>query len=649
MNPQEYSLNIRPGAGYAQTVKVSQGDVGRPLRFNLLDGAEALGIQTGTVITIHGTKPSGLGFTETCTLSGSAASVLTTLEMTQENGMFPAELVLTLGNEVIGTANFMMNVERSPHDENTIDGTYDVADSIFHRMDTLEGEIDQTNAELADVNTNLTGLIEDNTAEIARVAATVPAVDATLTVSGAAADAKKTGDEITQLKSDLNDIGNATVKYVEPTNLHNPNTDETGVLLYTGKGINSSATGVTTDFIPVSEGDTVYYTAINPAGAYMNISAVNFRWLAWYTDKDMSTAISCNAWQNSAVAPEGAKYFRASLAEITRLLHSITINWYPKALGEMEQYFSPYYQNLAKPAVNKFIVDCWGDSRTAMINNGTSFTDYLQTLLGNSYNVCNYGVTSQSSGNCAMRLGANEVFISVANNTIPASGAVALSALRSMASDQFSVYAFNSQATSPCIVGGVRGRLNRSNTGDISQNTFIRDCEGAEMGVRPYTKVCVDDMGSKHHACVFWWGKNDYSKYQGATPNKQILDNYKAAVDYIRHDYFVILGETCSIGTDWESGGSKRVFMDALNAELANLYPNNYIDINAWLSSEDALTSVGLTATAEDLEFISKGFPAYQLMVYSSSTSDTVHPNEYGRQAIANRIYSWMKEKGWAY
>lgn len=208
MNPQEYSLNIRPGAGYAQTVKVSQGDVGRPLRFNLLDGAEALGIQTGTVITIHGTKPSGLGFTETCTLSGSAASVLTTLEMTQENGTFPAELVLTLGNEVIGTANFMMNVERSPHDENTIDGTYDVADSIFHRMDTLEGEIDQTNAELADVNTNLTGLIEDNTTEIARVAATVPAVDATLTVSGAAADAKKTGDEITQLKSDLSDLAN---------------------------------------------------------------------------------------------------------------------------------------------------------------------------------------------------------------------------------------------------------------------------------------------------------------------------------------------------------------------------------------------------------------------------------------------------------
>lgn len=185
MNPQEYSLNIRPGAGYAQTVKVSQGDVGRPLRFNLLDGSEALGLQTGTAITIHGTKPSGLGFTETCTWSGSAASVNTTLEMTQENGTFPAELVLTLGNEVIGTANFMMNVERSPHDENTIDGTYDVADSIFARMDTIEEGLDATNA------------------EVEQLAASVPTVDATLTVSGAAADAKKTGDEITQLKSNL--------------------------------------------------------------------------------------------------------------------------------------------------------------------------------------------------------------------------------------------------------------------------------------------------------------------------------------------------------------------------------------------------------------------------------------------------------------
>ena len=91
MNAQEYNLNIRPGYGYSQTVKVSQDDIGRPLEFHLYDGMDLLSITVGSVITIHATKPSGLGFTETCTWSGSTASISTTESMTQESGAFPAE------------------------------------------------------------------------------------------------------------------------------------------------------------------------------------------------------------------------------------------------------------------------------------------------------------------------------------------------------------------------------------------------------------------------------------------------------------------------------------------------------------------------------------------------------------------------------
>lgn len=41
---------------------------------------------------------------------------------------------------------------------------------------------------------------------------TVPQVDDTLLVSGAAADAKKTGDEISSVKSDLNSLGLSVVE-----------------------------------------------------------------------------------------------------------------------------------------------------------------------------------------------------------------------------------------------------------------------------------------------------------------------------------------------------------------------------------------------------------------------------------------------------
>lgn len=40
---------------------------------------------------------------------------------------------------------------------------------------------------------------------------TVPQVDASLATSGAAADAKKTGDEITSLKQDFNELGLSVV------------------------------------------------------------------------------------------------------------------------------------------------------------------------------------------------------------------------------------------------------------------------------------------------------------------------------------------------------------------------------------------------------------------------------------------------------
>lgn len=141
MNAQEYNLNIRPGYGYSQTVKVSQDDIGRPLEFHLYDGMDLLSITVGSVIVIHATKPSGLGFTETCTWSGSTASISTTESMTQESGAFPAELVITSGGDVLGTANFTFCVERSPHPDGTTDGTKEELDDLYAEVAQLKDDL----------------------------------------------------------------------------------------------------------------------------------------------------------------------------------------------------------------------------------------------------------------------------------------------------------------------------------------------------------------------------------------------------------------------------------------------------------------------------------------------------------------------------
>lgn len=166
MNAQEYILNIRPGYGYSQTVKVSQDDIGRPLEFHLYDGMDLLSITVGSVITIHATKPSGLGFTETCTWSGSTASISTTESMTQEPGAFPAELVITSGGDVLGTANFTFCVERSPHQTGTTDGVAEDLQDIYEQLADLKSELEQ-----------FSGLSDDVKAALLQIASKVQYID----------------------------------------------------------------------------------------------------------------------------------------------------------------------------------------------------------------------------------------------------------------------------------------------------------------------------------------------------------------------------------------------------------------------------------------------------------------------------------------
>ena len=166
MNAQEYNLNIRPGYGYSQTVKVSQDDIGRPLEFHLYDGMDLLSITVGSVITIHATKPSGLGFTETCTWSGSTASISTTESMTQESGAFPAELVITSGDDVLGTANFTFCVERSPHQTGTTDGVAEDLQDIYEQLDDLKEDIE-----------NISGISDDVKQALLQIAAKAVYVD----------------------------------------------------------------------------------------------------------------------------------------------------------------------------------------------------------------------------------------------------------------------------------------------------------------------------------------------------------------------------------------------------------------------------------------------------------------------------------------
>lgn len=121
--PQIRNIDITPG-GSTPVLHVSQNDVGREITVNVKDGAGYFELDNCTV-TVAGTKPSGLGYSVECTVSGHQVVITTTKGMTDEHGSIASELKIASGGNVIGSANFILAVERDPHPENTTDGSAD--------------------------------------------------------------------------------------------------------------------------------------------------------------------------------------------------------------------------------------------------------------------------------------------------------------------------------------------------------------------------------------------------------------------------------------------------------------------------------------------------------------------------------------------
>ena len=118
---QTKKISITPGKPPA-VIYLSQFDIGREIAISLVDEDGAYTIPSGSTIKMEGTKPSGLGFSEECSFTGSTVTVSATDVMTDEAGRFPVELKILRGTSRIGSANFIFCVEKCPHPDGTTDG-----------------------------------------------------------------------------------------------------------------------------------------------------------------------------------------------------------------------------------------------------------------------------------------------------------------------------------------------------------------------------------------------------------------------------------------------------------------------------------------------------------------------------------------------
>lgn len=145
METQIISINLIPNLSTPAVVRVSQYDVGRPLVFKVYDGTSPADL-TGVTAVIEGTKRSGLGFSESGTVSDNTVTLDTTLAMTQEDGSIHAEIRFSKTGEDVGTANFILAVEKTPHAEGTTDGTHETMADLQSQLDALDTRVEALEA-----------------------------------------------------------------------------------------------------------------------------------------------------------------------------------------------------------------------------------------------------------------------------------------------------------------------------------------------------------------------------------------------------------------------------------------------------------------------------------------------------------------------
>lgn len=270
---RKYRLNLR-NYGNLPAIMLSQYDEGYALEFEIRDGTDAASDLSAYTVTLKGTRADTLAYSFAGTVSTNVLTFVIDTTMTACAGRGTAEIAIkdTANDVLFATFNMPVFVERAAVPEGSIDADVERAQEIAEQIQEI---VDNAAAEVKGEAESWAVGQRDGTdvpatdptyhnnakyySEQAQQAADSIGIDATLTQAGKAADAKKTGDEITELKEDFNKIANTTENLFDKT-------QATLNKQMASNGVASDAVGIMyTDFIPVHRAETVitkYFSSI---------------------------------------------------------------------------------------------------------------------------------------------------------------------------------------------------------------------------------------------------------------------------------------------------------------------------------------------------------------------------------------------------
>lgn len=181
-------INVIPG-DYPPVINLNQYDSDFSIRFNVYASTGTLVLESGSAVSIRGTKTDGNGYSAAATLDGYIVTVTGDVQMTAVPGDNLFELVFTKDDKELSSANFIIHVERAALDKDTIVSQSKIRElvNVIDKTDDLLAAASSVESKLADMQAIKTQIetlksdiqtLYDNTVSAASTAASDAAAEA---------------------------------------------------------------------------------------------------------------------------------------------------------------------------------------------------------------------------------------------------------------------------------------------------------------------------------------------------------------------------------------------------------------------------------------------------------------------------------------
>lgn len=135
------NVKLYLGDGFPVRVPVSQFDNMWQFVFTIVNNSQPWQIPTGATAVLNGKKPDGNVFAFSGTIENNTVTVDADVQMTAVAGQTVCELSILSDGKVVGTANFVLDVEAAPKspDDVSSESTLPAYGEILDRIEEMWG------------------------------------------------------------------------------------------------------------------------------------------------------------------------------------------------------------------------------------------------------------------------------------------------------------------------------------------------------------------------------------------------------------------------------------------------------------------------------------------------------------------------------